>query len=295
MRGRRKLIAVAAAGALAVASAGCGEDAAAPSQVQAPTATPTPEPAAALPADDAPIPRGPRTLAETLISTTDALNAAIDRWRKDEEPPRDVVLLAHYQQRIYRLLTDRRGLSRRTLAAVPRARRAEVRDNVLARRELGLITSVRRGPPPKVRVGPAEPADVLRRHYRAARRRFGVAPALLAAVNFVESAFGRVRNRSVSGARGPMQFMPATWRAYGLGGDIHDARDAIMGAANYLHASGAPRDERRALYHYNPSLRYVSAISRYARRIRADWRTFYAYYAWQVYIGGRRVDATGAP
>ena len=57
-------------------------------------------------------------------------------------------------------------------------------------------------------------------------------------------------------------------------------RDAILGAANYLHANGAPRDEGGALFHYNPSRSYVSAISRYARRIRADWRAFYAYYAW---------------
>ena len=136
------------------------------------------------------------------------------------------------------------------------------------------------GPPPKIVVRAAEPPDVLRSHYRRARKRFKVGPPLLAAVNFVESAFGRLRNRSVSGARGPMQFMPATWRAYGLGGDISDPRDAILGAANYLHANGAPRDERGALFHYNPSKHYVEAISRYARRIRADERAFYAYYAW---------------
>jgi membrane-bound lytic murein transglycosylase B len=105
----------------------------------------------------------------------------------------------------------------------------------------------------------------------------------------VESAFGRLRNRSVSGAKGPMQFIPATWRAYGLGGDINDPHDAILGAANYLHANGAPRHERQAIYRYNPSRHYVSAISRYTRRIRHDWRAFYAYYAWQVYVGDRRV------
>ena len=69
-----------------------------------------------------------------------------------------------------------------------------------------------------------------------------------------------------------MQFMPATWAAYGLGGDISDPRDAILGAANYLHANGAPGDETRALFRYNPSSDYVRAVSRYARRIRADWR-----------------------
>ena len=29
-----------------------------------------------------------------------------------------------------------------------------------------------------------------------------------------------------------MQFLPSTWDAYGLGGDIHDPHDAILGAAN---------------------------------------------------------------
>ena len=276
--------------ALAVAAAliGCGE-----TSRQAPP--PEPTPAESLPAPDARLPRAATALADELAATTDDLHAAIDRWRATGDParedavPHDVSLLAFQHQRIYRLLTDKRRLYRRVLARVPAALRPAVRDNVLARRELGLITSVHRGPPPKVRVGPAEPADRLRRHYRAAHRRFKVAPPLLAAVNFVESAFGRLRNRSVSGAKGPMQFMPATWRAYGLGGDIRDPRDAILGAANYLHQSGAPRDEATALYHYNPSHRYVSAISRYARRIRADWRAFYAYYAWQVYVGSRRL------
>jgi membrane-bound lytic murein transglycosylase B len=81
-----------------------------------------------------------------------------------------------------------------------------------------------------------------------------------------------------------MQFMPATWRAYGLGGDIRDPHDAILGAANYLHANGAPRSYRRALLHYNPSTHYVEAVLRFAHRIRRDERAFYAYYAWQVYV-----------
>jgi membrane-bound lytic murein transglycosylase B len=134
---------------------------------------------------------------------------------------------------------------------------------------------------------------VLLSHYRRATRRFGVGWPVLAAVNFVESAFGRLRNRSISGARGPMQFMPATWAAYGMGGDIHDPRDAILGAANYLHASGAPADEERALFAYNPSSAYVNAIRRYIRRIRADPRAFYAYYAWAVYIGDERRTGPG--
>ncbi len=67
-----------------------------------------------------------------------------------------------------------------------------------------------------------------------------------------------------------MQFMPATWRAYGLGGNIRDPGDAILGAANYLRASGAPRNYRRALYAYNHSRLYVEAVARYSRFIARD-------------------------
>ena len=136
--------------------------------------------------------------------------------------------------------------------------------------------------PPRLVIRDPEPPAVIRAPYRAAHRRFGVGVPLLAAVHFIESRFGRVRNNSVAGAQGPMQFMPATWAAYGLGGDVHDPRDAILGAANYLHANGAPGDDRAALFHYNPSSLYVDAVSRYARRIERDPLAFYAFYAWPV-------------
>ena len=120
--------------------------------------------------------------------------------------------------------------------------------------------------------------------YREAERRFGVRWQLLAAVNFVESAFGKVRNTSTAGAQGPMQFLPATWRAYGLGGDVHDPHDAILGAANYLRANGGAHDERGALYHYNHSSLYVDAVLHYAHRITHVQNAFAEYYAWAVYI-----------
>ena len=120
---------------------------------------------------------------------------------------------------------------------------------------------------------------------------------MLAAVNLVESAFGRMRNHSTAGAQGPMQFIPATWAAYGMGGNIRDPHDAILGAANYLHANGAPRDYPGALYHYNPSALYVDAVLAYAGRIRRDERNFFSYYAWQVFVrtpgGTRRITGPG--
>jgi len=284
---------------LGLVLAGCGDDdgRAAPRQAATPTATATPTPAGA-PDPGAALPSGAADLASELVRTRAALYAAIDEWRATGDPgrggpPAAVAVPAVIEQRIYRRLGRRPSLARRVLRALPSSLRGEARDNVLARSELSKIVSVRNGPPPRIAIGRAAPADVLRSHYRRAWRRFRVGPPLLAAVNFVESGFGRLRNRSVSGARGPMQFMPATWAAYGLGGDISDPRDAILGAANYLRANGAPGDEARALHHYNPSLHYVRAISAYARRIRADRRRFYAYYAWAVFVREERRTGPG--
>jgi membrane-bound lytic murein transglycosylase B len=81
-----------------------------------------------------------------------------------------------------------------------------------------------------------------------------------------------------------MQFIPSTWAAYGMGGDVHDTRDAILGAANYLSANGAPQEPRRALWAYNPVGYYGDAVLAYERMMRRDERTFYALYAWQVFV-----------
>jgi membrane-bound lytic murein transglycosylase B len=97
----------------------------------------------------------------------------------------------------------------------------------------------------------------------------------------VESAFGRVRSASVAGAQGPMQFIPATWRTYGLGGDVNDPHDAILGAANLLSQAGAPASYARALYAYNPSPLYVDAVQRYARVLAQDRDAVYFLYCWR--------------
>jgi len=282
--------------ALLLCLAGCGGD------EQAPQQHPTQDPGTSLPRPDAPLARKPGPLADDLARTTRALRAEIGRWRAEGNPaagapPEAVTLLALHQQRIYRLIAPRRRLGDRVLAVLPASVAGEARDTVRGRRALLAIkpSGSRR---PKIRTAEPAPAGALLEHYRAAQRRFGVGWHVLAAVNFVESAFGRLRNESTAGARGPMQFMPATWRAYGLGGDIRDPGDAILGAANYLHANGAPRSYRRALLAYNHSREYVAAILHFARRMRRDPRSFYAYYAWQVYVrtstGVRRITGPGA-
>jgi hypothetical protein len=249
------------------------------------------------PGPRAPIPRDPAALARTLVDTKSNLQRAIDAWlgRMQLRPSDEVTLDALYDQRIELLLAAHPRLARATLRRVPEGIAGEVSSNLAAKRELWRLTPVthRR----RFRTGPALPPATLLRYYRAGQARFSVRWNVLAAVNFVESAFNKLRNNSASGAQGPMQFIPATWRAYGLGGDVHNPHDAILGAANYLHANGAPRNNRRALLRYNPSSLYVDAVLRYARRIRTDRHAFYKYYARQVFVrtpsGLRRITGPG--
>lgn len=103
----------------------------------------------------------------------------------------------------------------------------------------------------------------------------------LAAVGKVECDHGRSRlpgchsGANTAGARGPAQFLSPTWAAFGVDGDrdgdrdVYDPADAIHGMANYLRASGAPRDWRRALFAYNHAGWYVDQVVRQAAEYRA--------------------------
>jgi hypothetical protein len=295
---RRMLALVAAALALCVVAVSCGGEAVAP---RAPGATsssasgtspeadcPCPHLSSLVPQPDAWIPRAPDRLAPALDTTTRSLRTAIDRWTTEGDPssqgaPLDVQLLALFQQRIYRMLARDATLASDVLARLSPAVAREARINVAAGSDLlSLASPVSR--PRLIRTQPPQPAGVLLGYYREAEDRFGVAWQVLAAVNYTESKFGRVVSASSAGAQGPMQFIPSTWAAYGLGGNVHDPHDAILGAANYLRASGAPGNYRVALYHYNPVPEYVDAVMRYSRQITRDPRTFYAFYNWQVFV-----------
>jgi hypothetical protein len=119
--------------------------------------------------------------------------------------------------------------------------------------------------------------------YRRAAQRYGLDWAILAAIGKVECDHGRDPDPSCTqpgavngaGAGGPMQFLAATWASYGVDGNGDgirnrwDPADAIYGAANYLRASGAPRDVRRAIFAYNHAGSYVDAVVRLASRYRA--------------------------
>jgi soluble lytic murein transglycosylase-like protein len=241
-----------------------------------------------LAAPEQDVPTQPAVLARRLTLTTAALRDAIDAWRStggaDSWPPPDeVVLLALDQQRIYQVLAGRTSLRSRTIALLPRELRAEAQTLAAAGARLASGSRpVTRTPRLDTRA-PA-PADLLRAYYDEAEARFGVDWELLAAVHFIETRFGRVVSGSSAGALGPMQFIPSTWKAYGMGGDVRDPHDAILGAANYLSASGAPSRQRRALLAYNPVDYYADAVALYARQLRRDPDTFYAFYNWQVFV-----------
>jgi soluble lytic murein transglycosylase-like protein len=209
----------------------------------------------------------PAVLAAQLVRADAALHAHV------------TIGVALDQQRIVLRLSDRPALASKVIRLLPSRLARDVTDDVLAHRELARLTPAQ--PLSAFRVGPAAAAAKLRAYYAEGRRRSGIPWQVLAAVNYVESDFGRLRESSVAGALGPMQFMPSTWAAYGRG-DVHDPRQAILGAARFLHAAGGPADERGALHRYNPSSAYVDAVERYADRIRRDPRAFLVFYARRV-------------
>jgi len=177
-------------------------------------------------------------------------------------------------------LAAHRGWAGQVISAVPPAWRAAVAADLNATADLVALTPPEPRLPPW-RLIPALSLGALRADYQAAQADTGVRWFYLAAINFVETDFGRIVGPSSAGAQGPMQFMPATWAAYGHG-DIYDPRAAIIAAARYLAAHGASSAIGPALYAYNPSSLYVDAVLRYAARIRASSAALTGYYNRQI-------------
>lgn len=103
--------------------------------------------------------------------------------------------------------------------------------------------------------------------YQAAAERYNVDWEVLAAIHSIETSFSTI-NVMVSsvGAIGHMQFMPATFAAYGVDGNGDgkvspwNLEDAIYSAANYLAANNYQNDKRKAIWHYNHAEWYVNDV-----------------------------------
>jgi membrane-bound lytic murein transglycosylase B len=251
--------------------------AAATTTVTAPTTTTT-APAfdvSGLPERAPAPPPGPRATAAQLLAAERAI-------RDPSTPPDTLASMAVVQQVAYRALGRHPDWDATVLANLPTELHRDVQRNVLARREFRAMHTKLSDTLPKWRIVHPPPADDLLRYYREAEQTFGIPWQYLAAINLVETGMGRIRGTSIAGAQGPMQFMPATWEAFGEG-DIHDPRDAVLAAGRYLAHNNGGRDIAGALWNYNHSQRYVRGVVAYADVMRDDPRTFFGYYHWGVF------------
>jgi hypothetical protein len=268
-------------------SAGCSSgDGSATRATPSPSSGPTPTTTTAAPLQSPeaiPPPADPRQAIAALVRVERGL-------RTDDRDPARLEPLGWEQQKTYGTLLAHPDWQAVVLAGLP----ADVRAIAQANLDAGnTLSAPDLGPPlqslPDWTIRVAKPAAELRAYYDEAAASTGIPWAYFAAIHFVETKMGRIHGNSTAGAQGPMQFISSTWAAYGEG-DIYDDHDAIRAAARYLVAAGGPGDMDKALYAYNPSDAYVTAIEKYAGVMLADPRAYDGYRAWQVYV--RTVDGT---
>lgn len=117
-----------------------------------------------------------------------------------------------------------------------------------------------------------------------AAQRYHLGPqgfAILAAVHFIESDFGRSRlpgvargTQNSAGAMGPGQFLAESWPPFGVDGDgdgdkdVYSIPDSVFATANLLHTSGAPQNWHDALFAYNHAEWYVQEVLEAAERFQ---------------------------
>ena len=220
-----------------------------------------------------------KAVAQQVVVAERAIAAA-------STPPDVLAAAGHLQQVAYRTLTTRPQWDRAVRQALPARLREVVADNVASRREFRSMHPTKRRELhkdlPDWRIVPAAPPKQLLANYRASAARFGVDWEYLAAINFIETSFGRIRGTSVAGAQGPMQFIPTTWDIYGRG-DINSVRDSIFAAGRFLKAHDFAKSRDGALFRYNNSSAYVRGVTLVAQVMQRRPRAFYGYYHWKVY------------
>jgi hypothetical protein len=102
--------------------------------------------------------------------------------------------------------------------------------------------------------------------YQAAGIEYQVPWQVLAAINEIETDYGRNLSVSSAGAVGWMQFLPSTFKEWAVDAngdgiaDPYNPVDAIFTAARYLHAAGASSNLPGAIYAYNHAGWYVQSV-----------------------------------
>ncbi len=102
--------------------------------------------------------------------------------------------------------------------------------------------------------------------YQAAGIQYDVPWQVLAAINEIETDYGRNLSVSTAGAVGWMQFLPSTWQRWAVDAngdgiaDPYNPADAIFTAARYLQAAGASKNLSQAIFAYNHAGWYVQSV-----------------------------------
>jgi hypothetical protein len=257
---------------------------AATSATAAPTTTLSADPAAdaltAMTADARALVDPGRTaaaVAHTLQLTEQSI-------RNVKTPRATAFAAGRLQQLAYRRLAGHPDWVPSVLAALTPPVKSIVQRNLAAADGL---RSIKSGPAPDLMPGwtilsPASATKLLG-WYHAAGKANGIGWQYLAAINLVETRIGRISGVSSAGAKGPMQFLPSTWKDC-CTGKITDPHDAIFGAAKYLRLRGGASNIDKGIFGYNPSKGYLAAVKAYASVLVQNERAFYGYYSWQVFV-----------
>jgi hypothetical protein len=102
--------------------------------------------------------------------------------------------------------------------------------------------------------------------YQAAGIEYDLPWQVLAAINEIETDYGRNLRISTAGAVGWMQFLPSTWKTWGVDAngdgvaDPYNPVDAIFSAGRYLHAAGASKGLATGIFAYNHASWYVQSV-----------------------------------